>query len=228
MKQTRGNALVAVLVLIAVAALGGAGYFFRQNQILKSELKTSSPNPSSSSNNSSPFKPSSNTSTQPPTPADETANWKTYTDTEQGWQFKYPDKWFLKKLSNTSGSVLVSPKPIPQIFEIPNGSISIGLNECTNTTTGQRPPCEKTVSERVEMIQRDILSYTLKKDLITVSGRNATQISGVYGPSPMENMYGKDTIIPWKNSYLLMINLIDKDKILEQTYDQILSTFRFE
>ena len=36
-------------------------------------------------------------SSQPATTTDETAGWKTYTDTNYGFSFKYPTDWFIKK-----------------------------------------------------------------------------------------------------------------------------------
>ena len=68
---------------------------------------------------------------------DETANWKTYTDSKDGIVFKYPSNWYTQP--NPEGIfVFLDNHP----FEILGGTgfmtpIQIGFNEAENTTTNK-------------------------------------------------------------------------------------------
>lgn len=85
------TATVLILALTATTA-----FFLYQNSKLKSELINRQLDESARSLNSKPL-PST------PTP-DPTINWKTYTDPNNRYSFRYPDNWFL--LTSSSG---VSP-----------------------------------------------------------------------------------------------------------------------
>lgn len=69
-----------ILVAVIVVLVGVAGYFVF---VKKSELITQQPTPTPTQ---------TNIYTSPtPTSADETADWKTYTNTQYGFSFKYPE-----------------------------------------------------------------------------------------------------------------------------------------
>ncbi len=106
--NTKGFGLIGVLlVILVVAATGGAGvYVYHRNHKAKHVATTSK----SSTSTSSQAKPT-------PRTEDPYAGWKTYTDTTYHYSFRYPAGWELTtngaqgvaiSLRNPSNSVLIS------------------------------------------------------------------------------------------------------------------------
>ncbi|MEK7109395.1 MAG: PsbP-related protein [Patescibacteria group bacterium] len=66
-------------------------------------------------------------SSQPATTTDETAGWKTYTDTNYGFSFKYPTDWFIKK-NNDGIGVFFSKSPTTPLTKLFAAFYIIDLN----------------------------------------------------------------------------------------------------
>ena len=80
MLNQKGNILVPLLATVALISLVAAGYFFWQNQQLQNQPIVQYSNPIS-------------TPTPAPTIQSETANWKTFNNSEFNFTFKYPPSW---------------------------------------------------------------------------------------------------------------------------------------
>ncbi len=81
---------VAPILIVLLIALAIGGYFLYQQQ-----AKTTLPTPSPTQTTTQPSPNPTNTSPVP-NGTGETTSWKTYTDTELGISFKYPDTWEVK------------------------------------------------------------------------------------------------------------------------------------
>jgi len=88
-KNNKGFAHLFILVVLALVIFGGIGYYAYKNGQLK-------------------LIPSENQAIVSPTPTtgvDETENWKTYTNEEVGFEFKYPSNWQVVLPTNTSFTI---------------------------------------------------------------------------------------------------------------------------
>mgnify|MGYP001592004221 CR=1 FL=1 len=83
MKNSKGFATIPLIIIIVVIA-GAVGYFVLMN---KSTPITQQPMPT-------PATTQIKTSTPKPTPKDETANWKTYSNDRYRYTLKYPNNWY--------------------------------------------------------------------------------------------------------------------------------------
>lgn len=81
--EQKGNILLVSLIVLFVAAISAAGYFY-----LSSSAKTPASVNTSAGKPAGQAKPDNTSST--PTPSDETTNWKTYTNIKYNFSFKYP------------------------------------------------------------------------------------------------------------------------------------------
>ncbi len=201
---------VPKLLVVAILFLTlGLGVGFTLNNYL------STPNPT----------PTPVITTSPSPAPDLTANWKTYTNTESGVEFKYPQTWDAKQLIGWQLNVFLDDHP----FEIPTATefltpILISLNEAQNTVTNQKYFQEKTIEEGIKRISYlfDQSSITVKN--LTIDGKKAVQLSGITAPGMLGGQFYMTTLIQLDNK-LLLISLHDQK--FQKTYDQILSTFRF-
>ena len=83
-----------VLVVVIVIFVGAVGYFAF---VKKSEPVAQQPTPTQTSNP---------TKTPTPNPKDEIADWKTYTNAQYGFEFRYPSNWgFDDQSANRLGGV---------------------------------------------------------------------------------------------------------------------------
>jgi hypothetical protein len=91
-KMNQMRFVTVVLVVIIIVLIGTVGYFAF---LKKSEPFVPQSTPSTTTQLPTPQQPS-------PTPADETANWKTYVDTKYGLEFKYPQDLNFQTLADAS------------------------------------------------------------------------------------------------------------------------------
>ena len=94
MKNQQKGFIEIVLIGVIVVLLAIGGYFaFRKNSAPVVEQPT--PNPA-------PIVTQTNTPVTTPATADETANWKTYTNSQYGFELKYPSTWLSKVLNGNT------------------------------------------------------------------------------------------------------------------------------
>jgi len=164
--------------------------------------------------------------TPTPTPdSDLMAGWKTYTNKENGIEFKYPPEWEAKALPGWTLNVFLESHP----FEIPKAtefmtSIQVEFNEVMNTITNEKYFQEKTLEEGTKRIESLYDPKTMTRSDLVVGGKKAVQISGLWGPGMLEGRYFKETLIQMEDK-LLIVSLTNKE--FEDIYNQILSTFKF-
>lgn len=191
-----------ILIVLIVVAVGG--YFLYQQQ-----------------NKSTPSTPPAQTVTQPSSTSKETANWKTYTNTIDGYSIKYPTDWIVDDTCMVDkqcvGGISASIKS-PEKFTLNEQNImsySIKIfksdkdpRDTTGQITGYNPPggYKEYKINNIDVLEsigmNGTLEFSLKKSVnyyIYISFLS----------------YSKKTPFPEQERFL-------------KTFNQILSTFRFQ
>lgn len=172
-----------ILILIAIIAYAGIWYWQKQ-QVAQQVVPTVTPRV-----------------------IDETADWKTYTNTQYGFEFRYPSNW---NFVNELGTICLRENG--KHYPIEEGEVC-GVSVFAYKTN----PNQTSTADLIKNRTHD--NPNLKVYNIQVSGINATRIMG----------YGDETYFDYKgNTYSIssqydVLNLPNLKNIL----DQILSTFKF-
>lgn len=178
------NSLVIILSILLLIAVGLAGLFYFQIQRLSKEL--------------------ANYQTRPfPTPTatpDVTANWKTYTNSEIGFSFKYPQEWTLQGTS------------IPRIASF-------------DTKSGIPGEFFVAYHKNIDSLSKWLLDNQAGEIINTINA-NGNQFSVIKGGTL--NVSREYAIKVGTNSYLrLVIEPFPNSVISDEVINQILSTFQF-
>jgi len=105
----KGFANIVLVVVIVVILVGAVGYFAF---VKKSEPIAQQPTPTSTQTKT-PVSPT-------PIPKDETANWKTYTNAQYGFEFRYPNAWISNPgMTSTDGRITSVINFVNRRFSIP-------------------------------------------------------------------------------------------------------------
>lgn len=202
----KGNILLVLLVIVAVLAIGAAGFWWWT---------------------SSAKAPTGQAETRPKevTPSvDETANWKTYTNTENGVSFRYPDNFRIKNVDRVEGKYMATGESyIDFIFTFTTGKMTKGSEDWSSFGIVVAPANGKTIFQQ----WNGISGYAGMTTKVTpvVSSVNADETAKVEGTFT-HVIYRKNDkfyeIIPPQNE-----NSLGTDNIWLHI-DQILSTFRFD
>ncbi|MFA5770548.1 MAG: hypothetical protein WC894_03595 [Patescibacteria group bacterium] len=191
--------ILSVLIIITLSLIA---YLAFQNQKLQKQIL----NPQVSPTIQAPS-PTSKPSSSISTPSDETAGWKTYTNTKYKYTLQYPLEWQIRE--NVT-DVFPNKPPSTYIFE--------KIEEFA-------PGIYIWVVPKVEpkqWIMEQLVSpdYTqAKTDNIIIASIQGTKISGIPGPLEQEWVFvNKDS-----QSFILYAGAMT-DMII---FDQILSTFKF-
>lgn len=208
---------IGIVVVVLVLLLGGV-YMLGRSSVLK-ELNPTNPT----------IPPPDEPKRITPTPVDETANWKTYTNSENDLGFKYPVSWIIKNYpADSSFNLTLKDKP----FEFPSGAtdafltnvITVGYTSSYDKKQKILVPDVYLSEEIINQWKNDLDPSSINTKKIRVNGKNAIQIWGIVGPGPAEGLYSKTTLIQLKNKVLYISN---DNKDFEQVYNQILSSFKF-
>ncbi len=116
----KGQVIIFLLVgILVITAVGGAYYLYKSTSLKPSTTPTiasQTPRP--------PLTPFSSDTNPPLTGSIETANWKTYTNQQAGYSFKYPLEWISEEQQL---SLSKSPEPTPsRLLYQSTPSFSIG------------------------------------------------------------------------------------------------------
>lgn len=177
--KLKTNWLISFTFLILGTAIGVVGLLVYQKYLVNKPIIVSSPSP------------------VPPETVDSTANWKTYTNTQYGFSFKYPENGVIKD-ANYTGSLS-----------------SVVLSNTDNI-------------DITFYVNKDDYAFTgLDKSPINtkVGGINASLVSVPTGQNPAQEL-----VLIKNNDLYYTIQFVwgeDTNKELLDTFNQILSTFKF-
>lgn len=204
--------ILGILVILGIA--GGAFYLGR------STISNPSPTPAVTSQITPPLNPSTNPA---PTGSGETDNWKTYTNTQAGISFKYPNNW------------IVEPYDIPG-FSYFHGIIQLKIK-------GQQygpEPATMSISywDNPENLTLDKFEQKLNEgggkyyslDLPNAQKITIAGISSYYWKSvasACEPVRCGRYMIPYKNKIFDISLYLATAEQQQDIIDQILSTFKF-
>lgn len=215
--------LAPILIVLILAALVG-GYFLYQQQAKSPSAPTTPPATSST------FQPS-------PSPADQTANWKIYTNNRANFSFSYPNNWFIseqvsnntvKDIEITSCDLKNNPFCTREKNQI---TISARLVDKADVYEGAK--------NMEEYYQRQAKSSNSGKNKrsVTLDNLSAIRFSTIGGEGDMEGVQGNGDIVgvDYKgNLYTLKVSINvgpsgKSDNLNEaiNIFNQILSTFKF-
>jgi len=223
-EKPKSNVGMMVLLVILVAIVfGGIGYWLGGNNKTTSSTATASATATSTA--------VATVSPKASATADETANWKTYTNDTYGFSFKYPASWtFTKGGGNDCQSIgyLTSPETKKEYDELVaqgvEGGLPITLSDisfsyCDNVEAadGNNPKKWTSFSDMV-----NDPSYYREQEEITFAGQTAYSVI----EGGMMDYY---TILMERDGHIYSIgfgNREEKSK-LSSTENKILSTFQF-
>lgn len=205
--NTRKWLIIGGVVLVVILAAGVAILGYQNFQARQQAQVTPTPPPAGGSE----LPPA-----PPPVPGepttDETANWKTYTDAKLGFSIKYPPQWS----PHTEG---ISQGVVFRSSEIEAGMPQAGVSAKENLK-GLSP---------YEWWQESIKGYGDEASLTANTTQKSVTIGGVQGTrvetiNTYEGIPFVQVLLPKsKTIYIIEISMIK-----DGTFDQILSTFRFD
>ncbi len=158
---------------------------------------------------------------QPPTPTpDPTVNWKTYTNTENGFSFPYPKNWIIsdcmgdnKKCEGANNIVEVRPPNSQQTNLLDGFSVEIfGTIYCPSTINSAR----------------NVWKWeTFKESEYKVLENKGVLFEGS-SQFPDNRFYTRKLVLIENNNKCFNISSLYSNKLTDsETFDQILSTFKF-
>lgn len=207
MKKTqKGNvAVIAVIIMIVAITAGVVGYLFAKKVQTPTEKAVAT-------------QPSAQTQQvqQPTQPADETANWQTYSNAKYGFEFKYPRIWELKDYENLNIVTLSSAQRDETIMgDAPLDNVGFYYYSSLQELTKQAANLDEFITTGKEVVFSDMK----KIDFVGTNAWAGTEAS----------ISGSYVIYIEKNSHIYKIEFgtIGSEYELSFIDKNILSTFRF-
>lgn len=153
-----------------------------------------------------------------------TANWKAFSNSSVGLEFKYPNTWYLQQDQKWTLQTYLENHP----FEIPQAAtfvsaIQIGLSETMDYTTNTRSYQFATLDEAITLHKTLYNPNTMVVENLNIAGKSAIRITGDPIPGPMENFELIFYYIQLKNRVLAIQVKNESESIAKQ----ILTTFKF-
>lgn len=149
------NFLTSLLSVLLIASVGVAGFFAYQSQRLSNELLTLKGKPVTQVDTPKLEEVGNTEST--PISVDTTLNWKSYSDTNNGFSVKYPSTWRIVSMKNTVG---FGPVDIPEdviwaVTSYDSKSISVDkiIDELGSQFSDRKQATNKISINGVEAIQ---------------------------------------------------------------------------
>ena len=199
----------ANIVVVDVILVGVVGYFAF---VKKSEPIAQQPTPTPATTQSK---------TPAPTPKDETGNWKTYTNAQYGFEFKYPSTYSVKifEESTVPGNLLGVQLIGPEKGQYNGPSSYIGIGVWNNSKQLSLIDWA-TANSSFSNYGSDTLNSSFKNE--TLAGHKAISYSWV-GMGD-----GKTVVVANSQTILLLDTMADsKTDQVWQDFDGVLSAFKF-
>src|SRR5260221_1405311 len=207
--KTPSNPPLIALIILVVILLGATGLLAYQNMQLQKQITKSQVNTYNS---------------PVPSGTDETANWKTYTNTKHGYSIKYPNDWSFREFSstkdgagfyNTASGDVIGNEPITINFnQRPSNDQSVPFSDYVKIAAIKEiQGFESLVLINLVTTNSGIVGYKTTWNYKTLAGEAKISLPITYF----------DTKLPTGET--VQINLGDKND--EQIYNKILSTFKF-
>lgn len=192
--------LIGILLLLLI--VGGAYY------LGKSSLPAGAPLPSPAS---------TAISTPTPSTTDPTANWKTYTNSENGYTIKYPNDLFVRLVCPKEELDLTLRNPNDKREEIQADSCGRDVRYTVEMHTYAKRPEEPQSDKDYHIDKEEITIGGIKADkyVYTLINRGTT--------APFSSWFESVLVTRGDKSYGIYLGNIK----LQDTFDQILSTFKF-
>ena len=114
-KSQSGFAHLAIIIILIVALLGTLGFVYWQNYMQPKNIDTSQKTPVENKDN--------NIIT--PVVADPIADWKTYTNAQYGFSFKYPVDWTVQESPTEKSNKIATPTPTIEVINPNSDDIRI-------------------------------------------------------------------------------------------------------
>gem|GEM_PF-4623840 len=146
---------------------------------------------------------------------DETANWKTYTNTSHGYSIKYPTTWIAYENNTPNSVTLMSAPDYPS-----DGEIGIEVEANQERLDGKQ--WAQKDAQTTCIVQPCTPSLTFGEE-ITVGGIKTFVVSGQLPKWTQEAVY-----IPYNEKmYIIRASSNVSGSTITQTFRKILSTFQF-
>ncbi len=224
--QSKPNYLIIIISsILGIILLVSIVFLFFQNQKLQKQVTNQQISPTIQI----PFPTTQKTSSISITP-DETAGWKTYTNSQYFYSIKFPKEWLsksfgpgvvgLQTLDSNSRGVILSPNNQDQT--VPNPMFEIQAEGTENLSR----PVYSEWQKQIKTNFSEIYKLTKESSLI-ISGSTATVLEGkhVY---PKTSTYVKQLIFTSSEKGVYFTITIASDTQQKSLiFDQILSTFKF-
>lgn len=197
--------IVAVLVLFIA---GGAYLLGKNNSSKQSQTLTATPTPTTAQDQTG------NPNLDPGEPKDETADWKTYSDSKDSYSFKYLQNWYINgdNSQNTHNSVGISPLKLQEVDGATSNIIAFNVIDNPDNLS--------------------VENYVKQKIYPGTVNYSSVKIDGIEGKrtADLPGQFDNDQILISYQSKIYTITLIKAPglQISSSTFDQILSTFRFD
>jgi hypothetical protein len=205
--KQKGFARILIVIILAIIGIAAAYYFGTQKGNV---LPTPTQTPTSVATNS----PTQIAPTVKPT-VDLTANWKTYTNQSENYVVKYPPAL----------SRLICPGEETQLFLVTNGN-GVDPVQAPTCARGGRYPIEIATSNKEGTALVSNSDYKVDKESVTIAGIQAIEYTSnriLPATSPGEEWFIDVIFSNNGKSY----DFYTRDKSLQTTFDQMLSTFKF-
>ncbi|MDD3480792.1 MAG: hypothetical protein PHW75_01005 [Patescibacteria group bacterium] len=210
--------ITVVIVLLAVGATGGTTWYFMDKyaQEQQNELEAQIEELRSQVNEEE----AGEEETTEEIGVDETADWKTYTNSEYGFSFMYPTGWVVEDNLQDKGEIPKSSESLVIKF---NNSVDTLISLMINPD-GLGPIFAdltydfKIINKELELADRDIVEYEEGGGLVDPANDGRTIISPDNSTSKLE--YSGD-------NYFFTAIMADSQTNKEELIVQILETFKF-
>lgn len=208
--RQKGFVQIIVIVLLLVF-VGGVAYYFG---VKKGNIE---PVPTQSTTSDKIDTPISTTSTTKPT-TNPTVNWKTYTNSQNKFSFKYPASWDTYPLgeSNQVSTLMVAPQEKVDKVKQMQGGFGGGIFLALTISIKTKPPVWETDE-----------NWQVTSQPIEIGGVSGTK----YNINVIQDMPGLSkgdktiSVVVKNNEKYIQIDLLDQT--YKDIFDQILSTFKF-